>query len=150
MEKSNKGLYIALVVLIVLLLILSGYIVYDKLLSNKNDTSSIENNVVEDIEDNDNLEIVSEIPSDIYGTYYNNVKYENSYAGDYFTLKSDGYAEIAHCIDSSILFTVKYKISYINDVLTLLIDTNNDGKYLEKYLVLKETDGYRFKPVVMG
>lgn len=55
MEKSNKGLYILLCVLIALLLILSGYIIYDKVLSKNDMDNPVENNDVDNIVGNSNL-----------------------------------------------------------------------------------------------
>ena len=147
MEKSNKGLYILLCVLIALLLILSGYIIYDKVLSKNDIDNPVENNEV----DLGNRDI--EIPNDIYGTYYNNVKYGNNYSGEYIILNSDGMAEVKHCScgDTPLKpFTAKYKVSYIDNILMLLIDANGDNQYNEKYLILEENESYRFKPIIMG
>ena len=40
MEKKNKGLVVLVIVLIILLLGLGGYVVYDKVITNKNQSSS--------------------------------------------------------------------------------------------------------------
>lgn len=47
LEKNNKGLYILLGVMFVIILLLAGYILYDKVLSNKNVEFPVENNVVD-------------------------------------------------------------------------------------------------------
>ena len=150
MEK--KGNIIIIIVLSILVILLGGYIIYDKVLSKNDVDNSVENNQIENnqIENNNsnNLEVVSEIPSDIYGTYYNNVKYGGEYTGEYFTLNPDGTAIVVHSTCSEGLSepkTINYKFNIENDVLILNFDINSDSTFLANYTVYKGIYGYQFK-----
>lgn len=147
MEKNNKGLYILLVILFLLVIILFGYVLYDKVLSNKVEDTPIEDKKV-DLE-NRNIEI----PSDIYGTYYNNVKYGGDYTGEYFILNSDGKAVVVFSTCSDGLFDPKeisYRIININESLVLELDVNNNNSFGHRYLISKDSNGYRFKAEIPG
>ena len=63
MEKKNKGLVVLVIVLIILLLGLGGYVVYDKVITNKNQSSSAD----QKFNQNKNVKGVEEQKDNVYG-----------------------------------------------------------------------------------
>lgn len=91
-EKSNKGVILALIILIIMVLALSSYIVYDKFLSTKNDNEITDNHEKEE----NNIKKNDEDKSEENETYIEftekelninlaedfSIKFEQSYAND--------------------------------------------------------------------
>lgn len=69
MEKNNKGLIILVIILIIMVLSLGGYIVYDKLIDNKNDVVDKTDNKVDNNED-DNKVVQDTKEESILGDYF--------------------------------------------------------------------------------
>ena len=70
MEKNNKGLIILVVILIIMVLSLGGYIVYDKLIdNNKNDVVDKTDDKVDNNED-DNKVVQDTKEESILGDYF--------------------------------------------------------------------------------
>ena len=132
MEKSNKGLYILLCVLIALLLILSGYIIYDKVLSKNDIDNSVERN---DVENNGNNNVNLD---DIYNN-------KNSQE-EYIIFNVDKTATIKYATGggpAQLIENIVYEISYDNkDIFVELIYDKIPSPICKKYLVKIENGEY--------
>lgn len=99
---KKKGNIIIIVILSILVISLGGYVIYDKVLGNNNSTSSVDNDVYDNIEEGNSVSTEGKIlikrngvinyetvPSDIVGKYVN--KNDNN---EYIQLNQDGTAEV--------------------------------------------------------
>ncbi len=95
-------------------------------------------------------DVIENKNADIYGTYYSNSKI---LSGEYFMIDNDRTLVIVTSTCSEGMFppkTVSYKVTRENDKISLAIDINEDGTYLDTYTGSKNNGVYRFKPDTYG
>ena len=155
MEKSN-GRKIVDIILIVLLIVLTAYIVYDKTI-NKNKEDNKDNCIVENTDnkkentkENDNLEhhititkqdniTYNKIPEELYGKYLNKA-YENT-IDSYIEFKKDGTIELSEPTGGNLTYVfnekdMKLYLTYFNGNTS-----NNEDDYeyiLVQFIISKE------------
>ena len=163
-NMNNKNLKIIVLVLTIIILGLTSYIIYDKVISKDNgnivDKTNNDNNIVDENNNNDNIvdetnnnEIqnqdssgkiyikrngviaLEEVPSDIVGKYVNKEAKD-----DYFILNSDGTAMVNYPTGGNEMVT--------NNELTFqLTYTNSDIVVLELYTT---TGNQPYSPIRIG
>ena len=152
MEKSN-GRKIVDIILIVLLIVLTAYIVYDKTINkNKEDNCIVENtdNKKENTKENDNLEhhititkqdniTYDKIPEELYGKYLNKA-YENI-TDSYIEYNKDGTIKLSEPTggNATYLFDKKDMKIYLTYFNGNISNNENDYEYvLVQFIISKE------------
>ena len=154
-QKNNNGLIALVIVLFLLVLGLGGYIVYDKILTNKE--TPVENNVTNVDESNQEINQNNISLANLYGTYKYDYEYTNSYGNKVhlkleLTLNSDGtaiYSESdGYAADKTrgtytyennkITYTRQYHVASNVDVANSTDTEYTDGNPTEIFTVIDE------------
>lgn len=108
---KNKNIIIIIIILTLLVLGLTGYIVYDKVLLKENNNNVYNNNAQDTTGKiyvkRDGVINLEEAPADIVGRYV-----RSSNEDDYFILKSDGTAIVGFVSDDNGMVVTNDKMTY--------------------------------------
>lgn len=149
MKKTILTTFICSV--IVMLVALSGIVIYDNFLNNNNDENYIENNNDNNKNETDNTENEIEpiVYKNIVGTYYN-----SDYSDLYFSLKENGKLDLVEssCGDGALpLMEGTYEISRKIGNAIILELYGDDKSFRGSYIGFPTPSGhYKFIPTVFG
>ena len=135
-EKNKNGVNLLLIFIIVILAVLCVLFATGTI-SFKTADKCVDENTSTQTNNNTN-DLNNTIDNDLLGTYY--LSNDNDKDEYYFTLKSDGKADIISpsCSTGPLpMKTVSYRIFEKENAVILEIDINNDGTYQEKYIGTK-------------